>query len=119
MTIPQQHNDWLKEIQTALMSAILQAKRESSDLEHLFELAPDYVAKNRGITNTQTIAKMRSATVKTVLRDWIRDENSRNHYRFHFVISYIDSHVTAELIDEMPADRVMEYVNDSMNLFEH
>ncbi|MCX4027220.1 hypothetical protein H0A36_08540 [Endozoicomonas sp. SM1973] len=80
-------------------------------------MAPDLVIKEREITNDDIISEIKEFIEDAVKSDWDLDERSKSRYKFHFVWSYIYSHVAAELLDEMVADRIMEYVNDNMQLF--
>lgn len=73
--------------------------------------------KNRKIINNSLISEIKKDIEMRVMQDWEVDIRSKNHYKFHFVSSYIFSHVTAGFFDEFMGDKIMEYVNDNMSLF--
>ena len=61
---------------------------------------------------------MANETDERVKRDWSVDEESKQHYKFHFVSSYLFCFVVADKIDEFKYDNIMEFVNHEMDLFE-
>ncbi len=118
MNLPQKNRHWLKEIQKALSAAEKKGKRESIEIEYLYRYALDFVVKNRRITNRDSIEEIKKDIEDRVESDWGCEDESRRHYKFHFVSSYIFAHIPAGLLEEMWGDRVMEYINRNMDLFE-
>lgn len=117
MNFPLRNRHWLKESLKALESAERRAKREATDIEFLYQYAVEHIVKNRGISDSETIEDIKEYIQSLVDQDCRVDSNSKRQYKFHFVSSYIYGHVPTGLIDDIPADRVMEYVNDNTNLF--
>ena len=117
MNLPQRNRHWLKESLKALNAAEKRAIKEEGEIEFLYKYAVEYIIKNRGITDSEIIEEMKEFIQAQIDQDWGCDPESKKQYKFHFVSSYIYGHVPAELIEEMPADRIMEYVNESTNLF--
>lgn len=118
MNLPKRNRHWLKECQKALSVAEKKAKTEYIDIHYLYRITPDLVIKERKVTNSDTIAEIKEYIEDAVKSDWELDGRSKNNYKFHFVWSYIYSHDPADMVDEMDADRVMEYVNENMRLFD-
>ena len=114
MNIPQRNRHWLKEIKKGLSNAEKTSAKSGANLEFLYKIAPEMAMKKRGVSLNDEIA---DDVEERVLSDWEYDEGSKQHYRFHFVSSYIFSHVPAGLLSEMEADRIMEYINENMELF--
>ena len=117
INVPKRNRHWLKEIQKALTSAEKQASNKDMEIAYLYQLALDYVIKNRGIDNLPVIREMQEDAENRVQGEWRLDDESKAYYKFHFVSSYIFSHVPAGLIEELEGDKVMNYINDNMNLF--
>ena len=46
------------------------------------------------------------------------DEEARGRYKFHFVSSYVFAHVHMGHLEELEADRLMDYINESWDLFD-
>jgi len=120
MKTPETNPDWLADVKEAYDSACERFHSGSfpiSSLTELFKTAAILSAERRGITAPQLIQKMNDYVVHDVETD-LSNDGSLSDYKFHFVISYIHAHTPACIIDELHADRVMEYVNDHWNLFD-
>lgn len=117
MNLPPRNRHWLKESLKALESAEKRSKKEATDLELLYLYALEYIVKNRGIRDSETIEDIKEHIQSLVDQDCGVDPNSKRQYKFHFVSSYVHGHVAAGLIDEIPADNVLDYVNHNTNLF--
>lgn len=114
MNIPQRNGHWLEEIMTALSNAEKTAAECGLELEYLYKYAPALAMKKRG---TLANDEIKEDVEERVQSDWDCDEKSKQHYKFYFLSSYIFSHVPAGLLDEMEGDRIMEYINENMELF--
>lgn len=89
------------------------------DKYNLFRYAPILAANNREIDKENKKIDMLEFTVKDTERDFSIDENSQKNYLFHFIMSYIHSHVYANIITEFEADDIMEYINENYQLFKN
>ena len=121
MKLPASNKEWLLEIQKAFKSAYQKYEGGSSDIhekEDLYKMAPLLTAEYRNIEDDKLISEMCEETKKNVERDFSLGQDSRKHYRFHFVISYIHAHVPAGILTALEGDRIMDYINDNWNLFE-
>jgi len=118
MNIPTKNKDWLREIKEALASAEIRAVNDSIEIQFLYRYTPQMVADKRGITDTKTIDHIHKEVEKDIKQQWSLDDRFVGDYKFYFVSSYIFCHVLAELIEDIPSDRVMDYVNKNIDLFD-
>lgn len=122
MKIPNNNQAWEKEIFNAYEEAVNLLNNGNTligNIENIFRLAPILAANNREITNEVTRIEMLEYVVECIEQDFSVDEDSKENYLFHFVISYIHAHVAVELVGEMEGDRIMEYINANNELFEN
>jgi hypothetical protein len=117
MNIPSKNRKWLKEIKRAYNDAEKLVVINKLPIQYIYTYAAELVAKKRGILSPELVTEMRQATIAAVERDCDLDEESHNHYKFHFVSGYIFAHVIPEYITAMEGDRIMEYVNSNWDLF--
>ena len=115
--LPARNRHWLKECQKAYDRAVERTLKEDRNIEDVFEYAASLAAESRKITDLRWIDEMRGFVEDMVQHDYSLDTGSRKSYKFHFVSGYIFSHVAAEILDEMEADKVLHYVNDNWDLF--
>jgi hypothetical protein len=108
---------WLKEAKESLSEALDVSKNGSTPLQNLYMLAPIIYSERQKTKNETLIKEMIDANDKQVAEDWSHDENSKDHYKFHYVSSYLFCFVVTGKIDEFEYDDVMEYVNSEMDLF--
>jgi len=87
------------------------------DITELFKVSALIAAERRGITSPELVQQMSDHVVRQIESD-LKIGADPAEFKFHFVISYIHSHTSAHLIDEMNADRIMNYVNDHWDLFD-
>ena len=108
---------WLKEAEESLKEAINASKDGSIPLQNIYALAPIIYSKRQNTNNDSLIQEMIDETDSMVKEDWSHDENSKKHFKFHFVSSYLYCFVVSGKINESKYDDIMEYVNSEMNLF--
>jgi len=122
MKIPNTNQTWEKEIFKAYDEAVELLNSGNTllgNIKNIFRLAPIIAANNRGITNEVTRIEMLEYVVECAEYDFSIDENSKENYLFHFVISYIYAHVAAQLVEAMEGDKIMEYINANNELFNY
>ena len=112
-------NKWLIESREALSKALSIASGDSMPLYNMYMLAPIIYSERQKMNNDALFKNMASETDERVKSDWIVDEESKQHYKFHFVSSYLFCFVVADKIDEHKYDDIMEFVNQEMDLFEY
>ena len=117
MKIPLRKRHWLKEIEKAIDVGHKIAFEEGRLAECFYQYAQPIMMENRGITNKKIESEIKEFIEDLVRHDWDADPESRKQYIFHFVSSYLYAHVPSGYIDEMEADRIMEYINETMDLF--
>lgn len=117
MKIPRKNRSWVKEIDIALIKAEKRAGKEGIDIAYLYKYAPEIVIRKRGIKDKDKINQIQTGIEDRVQEDWSIDIESKKYHIFHFVSSYIFSHVEAEIFDEFEGDRIMLYVSENMLLF--
>lgn len=111
--------EWLERVQKSLSMA-LDAVENSSNIpkENMYMLAPIFYSEANHMNNEQLFSEMAEVIEEQFLQDCSHDENSQFQYKFHFVSSYLYCYVVAGKIDEMKYDRIMDYVNGEIDLFE-
>ncbi len=120
MKLPKRKRHWRTDVHSAFKRAI---KRYESgdvaldDIEDLYKLGAPIAAQNRGIKDSETIKRMAEFTEKCVEEDHAIEPSNKHQVIFHFVSAYLYAHVPAGILDEIEADRVMEYLNDTLDLF--
>jgi len=120
MNTPKTKCEWLTDVKEAYQSACERFHAGSlpiSSLTELFKVAAVLSSERRGITTPHLIQEMNEYVVKSVETD-LSYGGSLSDYKFNFVISYIHAHTPAGIIEELHADRIMEYVNYNWNLFD-
>ena len=111
--------EWLERVENSLSKA-LQAIEVGDDIpkENMYILAPLFYSQENNMNNEQLLEEMCVEIDELFKHDCKCDKNSKFQYKFHYVSSNLHCYVVAEKIDEMKCDRIMEYVNDHINLFE-
>ncbi len=120
MNIPTNHQDWLIDVQEAYVAAskcFLKGASPISNRHELFKMAAIVAAERRGIVDSDLIEEMNVYVVQQVEAD-ISNGGQFSDYKFHFVISYIHAHTPAGIVEELVADKIMEYVNNEWDLFD-
>lgn len=117
MKLPSRNRNWLKEVKKAYKDALKIQHRLGTNASEIYKLAPELAAKNRTIKSKATIEAMLDRAIKDVEYDKQIEPEEDEGELFHFVFSYIMSHSTAGLIEELEADKIMDYVNAEWNLF--
>ena len=117
MILPTHANQWLQEVRGAYETAQEATLNGPYELLDIYKLAPAIAAKNRNIEDSELVDSLIEMAIEAAQADAALDAESRSRYKFHFVFSYLFAHVNAEWIDEMEADRIMEFLNDNLNLF--
>ena len=120
MSTPKTNQDWLSDVKKAYLFACADARDRKSEFSHLpdlFRAAAYIAAKRRGISDPALIQTMNDYVVRQVEND-LTNGGQLSDYKFHFVISYVHAHTPAGIIEELKADRIMEYVNDHWDLFD-
>ena len=116
------YKKWLIDVKGAYEQAIVDYNNGGLNInekEELYKIAPLMVAQRNEIYDQEIINEMCELTSVAVNHDFSVDPESRQHYKFHFVIAYIQSHAHAGIITEMEGDQIMEYVNEQMELFKN
>jgi hypothetical protein len=111
--------EWLERVKSSLSNA-LEAVESGDEIprENMFVLAPIFYSQVNNMNNEQLLREMSEANDEQFKEDCSHDENSKFHYKFHYVSSFLNCYVVAGKIDEMKFDRIMNYVNENLNLFE-
>ena len=117
MIVPTQPNEWLLEVRDAYETAQQVTLGRADDLLDIYKLAPDIAVKNRNVEDSDLVEYLIEMAVEAAQTDAKLDAESRGRYKFHFVYSYLFAHVNAEWLDEMEADRIMDFLCDNLNLF--
>jgi len=115
------YGKWLADAKEAYKYTLLKFEcgdLEITDIKELYTIAPLVAAEKNQIDDAEIIREMCDFISENAEQDFSVDEGSKNHYKFHFVISFINSHVPPEIITEMEGDRIMEYINDEWELFD-
>ncbi len=81
-------------------------------------MAPRLAAVERNYVDINEIEIMVDAAVTAVEDDARVDEASRGKIKFNFVSSYVFAHVHMGYLEELEADELMNYLNDSWDLFD-
>ncbi|MEP5766049.1 MAG: hypothetical protein ABJ308_15740 [Halieaceae bacterium] len=85
--------------------------------EDLYMLAPLLYSQKHHMNDEAILQIMIDENEAQVAEDASHDPHSRERFKFHYVSSYLFCSVVAGKIDEFEYDRIMEYVNDEMDLF--
>ena len=109
--------EWLNRVEASLQRALEVAERDDVPLQNLYMLAPIQYSQEQHTNNEMLFLAMSDANEEQVARDWSVDAQSKFQYKFHYVSSYLYCFVVAGKIDEKKYDRIMEYVNQEMELF--
>ena len=117
MKIPDRNRHWKKEIEKALASAEKRAEKEGLERESLYKYAVDYITKNRGISDDALVREVAEQIEADIKYSREVDPDSRLNFRFGFVSSYLYGHATAGVIDEIYADKILDYISRNMDLF--
>ena len=118
MGVPKRNRQRLREIQGAYKRAAkMVARGEVSNLD-IHQIAPRLAAKERQFDDPVEIETMVDAAIASVEWEASVDEEARGRYKFHFVSSYVFAHVHMGHLEELEADRLMDYINESWDLFD-
>ncbi|HEY5624271.1 MAG TPA: hypothetical protein VIV14_10970 [Gammaproteobacteria bacterium] len=111
---------WRADVIAAFARAMKHFESGESGLEDitgLYKLAAGIAADNRLIRDTRTRAQMAEFAEELVEHDHAIEPDNKYEVLFHFVSAYLYAHVPAGILKEMEADRVMDYLNDTLDLF--
>jgi len=109
--------EWLKEVEESLSKALYASNDGSVPLQNVYMLAPIIYSERQKTNNESLIQEMIEANDRQVAEDYSHDEKSKDQYKFHYVSSYLFCFVVAGKIDEFRYDKIMEHVNNHMDLF--
>jgi len=118
--IPKRKRHWKLDVISAFERAIKRLESDTSeldDIQDVYKLAATVAAENRGIKDPTTIKRMAEYTEELVEEDHALVPADKHQVLFYFVIAYIHAHVPAGILEEMEADRIMEYLNEALDLF--
>jgi hypothetical protein len=87
---------WLTESKEALSEAINIANKSDIQIHNLYMLAPIIYSERHNMNNELLMQEMINANDEQVSRDWALDNDSKSHYKFHFVSSYLYCFVLAD-----------------------
>ncbi|WGO98109.1 hypothetical protein QFX18_19060 [Saccharophagus degradans] len=111
--------EWLDRVRASLSKAI-QAVELSDDIprENMYILAPLFYSQENNMNSDHLLKRMCEEIDEQFREDCSHDENSKYQFKFHYVSSYLQCYVVAGKIDEMKFDRIMDYVNGELELFD-
>ena len=111
--------EWLEKVENALSKA-LESVDSSDEIprENMYMLAPIIYSQTHNMNNGQLLKEMIEANDEQFKEDCSHDENSKLQYKYHYVSSFLNCYVVAGKIDEMKFDKIMDYINAKLNLFE-
>ncbi len=109
---------WLIEVKEALSEALKAISSGDIPKENMYQLASLFYSKRNHMNNDSLFEAMNHEIDEQVKSDWSFDPNSKLHYKFHFVSSYLICFVIAGKIDEFTYDQIMDFVNQKLDLFE-
>ncbi len=118
MKLPDRSRHWVKEIEKAFSKAVLKADKEKVEDAYLYRYVPELVARARGLSKPEIIEIIKEDVEARVQQNWKLEEDAKLHYKFYFVYSYIHSHVATGFLSEKEADRIMDEMNQSLDLFD-
>ena len=75
------------------------------------------IVKNRGISDQSTIDEIIERIDADIRYCTEVDPDSILNYKFNFVSSYLYGHVAAGILEEMAVDKIMDYINQNIDLF--
>lgn len=111
------NNKWVSEIEEGMSKAIAFSNNNHQDIRYIWRYAISHAIESMNLTDLDTIEDIEEYVAGLIDQDWSCDPDSKNSYRFHYASTYIFSHVPAGYLDEMQGDRVMDYVNEKIDLF--
>jgi hypothetical protein len=111
---------WRADILAAFERALKQydsGATEVEELKDLYKLGATIAAENREIKDPTVIKRMAEYAEELVEEDHALGPENEYQVLYHFVSAYLFAHVPANILKEMEADRIMDYVNDTVDLF--
>ena len=121
MNKPKTYKDWAEEALDAYKEAYRQLEEGKSPVNNKLEIfrhAPILASIKRNINGTDRGMEMLSV-IEDIKKDFDVDDEAKERYLFNFVFAYIHGHIYADLLEEIEADRIMDYINDNYQLFEN
>ncbi|MBV7317415.1 hypothetical protein [Shewanella sp. NIFS-20-20] len=109
---------WVEEIGHGIPVAIAAARNNSEHLSYIFKYAISHAIESMDIHDLDVIEEIEEYISELIDLDWSNDPESKSQYKFHYASTYIFAHVPAEQIEEMEADRIMDYVVEKLELFQ-
>lgn len=109
--------EWLKETSESLSNAMDAIASGEIPRENMYKLAPIFFSQRQNFNMDSLVQEMIKANEQQVQTDCSFDPNSIKQFKFHYVSSYLYCFVVAGKIDEFKYDKIMEYVNQEMDLF--
>jgi len=118
--IPRKNKHWASEASQALFNAIELFREEHAQpteqqkLE-LLAYAPIFTALNRGIKDKQKLQQSQEHLIETmrVELDAIEKQGEVIDHSFLFLMSYLDCHVFHGYLQEMKADRILDFISEN------
>lgn len=120
MRTPKRKRHWQADVISAFKRAINRLESGTGgldDIQDVYKLSATVAAENRGVKDPTTIKRMAEYAEELVEEDHALAPENKHQVLFHFVIAYIYAHVPAGILEEMEADRIMEYLNEALDLF--
>lgn len=111
--------EWLDRVNKSLSKAMT-ALEVSDEIpkESMYMLAPLLYSQENNMADEHALKEMCEEIEEQFVEDCSHDKNSKYQYRFHYVSSYLQCYVVAGKIDEIKFDRIMDYINSQIQLFE-
>jgi hypothetical protein len=119
MNKPKTHKRWAEEAIGAFNEARKQLQEGYSPVANKYEIyrhAPILAAQNRDISGTDRGLEMLSV-INDIEHDFEVDAEAKGRYLCNFVLAYIHCHAYADFVEEIEADRIMDYIVDNYDLF--
>lgn len=119
MKKPKTHKEWAEESLDAFKKAYQEFEDGTLPIKDKFEIfryAPILASIQRNINGTDRGMEMLSV-IEDIEKDFTVDDKAKRNYLFYFVLAYIQCHTYADLLEDMEADRIMDYINDNYELF--
>ena len=117
MKLPNRNRNWLREVTSAYEKALKAVERGEIKGSEIYLYGPKLAAKKRGIESEEIIERMVEYIREDVRYGESVDPGSSKRVTFHFFAGYIHWHAAAGLMSEIECDRVMDYINEEIDLF--
>ena len=112
--MPKSNRNWLREADRALRKAEPKLEKGAVEPKDFYTLAAPIAANWRGVSEEALDDAQEQIAAKIAE---FRDIEDTGEYLFDFYSSYIDAHVHFGYLDEMEADRILEYISINGDIF--